>query len=103
MSANEIVERVAEAIAQANREPFYLSPELYREMARAAIRALREPTEAMTRAGVDFALGGSLSGEYRWPDYIGDMHRRQIDVALAPDTPPRPNSDGVGDTEGTGR
>lgn len=98
----EMVERVAKAMCSAQGlrwedqgDPLRSGAgdddtEYYYTAARSAIAAMREPTESMTKAGVDFALGVTLSGDYRWSDYIRDMHRRQIDAALTP--PKHPGS-----------
>ena len=45
-----MVERVGRAIAEANGHDYELYPKLSEALARAALRALREPTEAMVRA-----------------------------------------------------
>jgi len=52
------------------------------DAARAAIKAMREPTDAMVKAGVDYALHVTIGGDYKWPDYIRDKHRIMIDAAL---------------------
>lgn len=86
MSYPVMVERVARAIRKRSygteRGWAYEIHE-----AEAALEAMREPTDAMIKAGVQFALGVSLSSGYHWPDYIADMHRLQIDAALTPVTP----------------
>jgi hypothetical protein len=41
--------------------------ERYLRYARAAIRALTEPTDGMVRAGVDYRLRTSLHGDNDWP------------------------------------
>lgn len=35
-----------------------------------------DPTDAMVRAGVMFALNSRLGGDYMWPDYIRDLYRK---------------------------
>ena len=54
----------------------------YQAMARAAIEAMREPSKAMIDSGVAFALNVTISGEYRWSEYVADKHRAMIDAAL---------------------
>jgi hypothetical protein len=54
-----------------------------RAIARAAIEAMREPSVPMVDSGVAFALCVSLSGDYRWSDYVTDKHRAMIDAALS--------------------
>lgn len=34
----------------------------------------REPTEAMVKAGVEYALGAKLGGDVKWPDYIRSLY-----------------------------
>lgn len=75
---NEMVERVAKAIRDANSDTPVGSTftELSEAMARAAIEAMREPTPGITRAWLDFY---GVSGEpetlikrarYIWQDMI---------------------------------
>lgn len=52
------------------------------EKARAAIEAMREPTDAMIDSGVAFALNVSISRGYAWSEYVADKHQRMIDAAL---------------------
>lgn len=62
MTAATMVERVAEAIHDAaNREAGqdeYCSYAMAKEAARAAIEAMREPTDTMMEAGDDIDCGG---------------------------------------------
>ena len=64
----EIVDRVARAIAEANGRSFVANnapyAEQYRRFARAAIAALREPTDSMIDAGMKEAEC-DLASEYR--------------------------------------
>lgn len=52
---NEMIERVAKAISQASMTspdgPYHICEDGYLHLARAAIEAMREPTEAMTLEG----------------------------------------------------
>lgn len=91
---SEMVERVARAIyASAGRlppePPWEDADQEVRDWisdhARAAIEAMREPSEAMIDSGVAFALNVSLGGDYRWTDYVRDKHRAMIDAALKPE------------------
>lgn len=61
--AESMIERVARAICEADMEAFDGMEELYLAQARAAIEAMREPTEAMTFAGMRAAekVGGAIS------------------------------------------
>ena len=49
---DSMIERVARALLVADRSA--ITPDYYQRMARAAIEAMREPTEAMLDAGVNF-------------------------------------------------
>lgn len=42
-----------------------------------------EPTTAMIDAGVAFALNVSLSGEYRWSQYVSDLYKTMRRAARA--------------------
>lgn len=69
---SEMIERVAVAIRKVNAETIGLTyTELTREMARAAIAAMREPTDAMA-----FAVDGD------WGPQLEDNWRKMIDEAL---------------------
>ena len=52
MMTDSMIERVARALLVADRSA--ITPDYYQRMARAAIEAMREPTEAMLDAGVNF-------------------------------------------------
>ena len=78
----KMVERVAIAIEKTAFAPHELplDPELhgkYRMMARAAIAAMREPTEAMVTAGAPFAMMAE-------GDEAGLCYQAMIDKALKP-------------------
>ncbi|KAA3518871.1 hypothetical protein DXT89_26745 [Agrobacterium vitis] len=86
-----MIERVARALYDASpyrdnegsydeQSPMYKSFCL--ALASAAIEAMREPTEAMVKKGVEFSLSSTLSGNYRWQNYVADKHRAMIDAAL---------------------
>lgn len=78
--SNEMMERVARAIRLLPGCPEHNA---WAEVAaRAAIGAMREPTEAMKRAGTTHSLSSTLSGGNTWPDYVADIYRVQIDVVL---------------------
>lgn len=77
----DMIERVAWAICGTDPWGTHVDD------ARAAVEAMREPTEAMTKAGVAFAMRISLSEGYRWPDYIADLYRTMTDAALRPTDP----------------
>ena len=76
----DMVERVAKAITEAfEREGRVFDDGQAETLARAAIEAMREPTEAMTKAG-------DLPG---WDDSVsvglsGEVWNAMIDAALAP-------------------
>ena len=53
----EMVERVARALADSQGMGEFPGLEMYRVMARAAIEAMREPTEAMLEVGFGGATG----------------------------------------------
>ena len=90
---SEMVERVARAIWDARESSFparlrvrfedRLTSEVF-DMARAAIEAMREPTEAMMVAGgkVDVGHAWCAAGERIVDDSAGDVYRGMIDAAL---------------------
>ncbi len=96
----EMVERVARAICEADSEPwdelgetgadnapFPYSKEMYRKLARAAIAAMREPTEGMNAAGAlpwrwtTHEAPPGLELPFGWTN--ADTWRVMIDAALA--------------------
>lgn len=85
MSENEMVERVVRALARVRDEIRDKQPadfpghEIDRMLARAAIEAMREPTEAMCKkAGNGYARG---RGDW-YVDGPADVWRAMIDAAL---------------------
>jgi hypothetical protein len=85
----DIVERVARAISSAASSESLpeLGYKFYMNEARAAIGAMREPSEAMLDCGVAFALQVSVSGMGGWSKYVAEKHRAMIDAALTPPLP----------------
>lgn len=77
--AGEMIERVALAITGSEQRGGKLTLDDARKYARAAIQAMREPSETMVKTGVKFALD---AGSRPWSDYVADMYRHQIDAAL---------------------
>jgi hypothetical protein len=80
---SEMVERVAKAIAKCapaidQRAPY--AKIMMLEAAKAAIKAMREPTEAMIEAGQEGELGRAESVEM--------IYTAMIDAALAPPEQP---------------
>lgn len=75
-----MIERVARAMADVNEKTVGLTfRELNREMARAAIEALREPTDAMVNEAIEAA------GMESWDhieERMGQAYRAAIDAAL---------------------
>ena len=51
-------------------------------LAQATLKAIREPTEEMVKAGVAFAQAVSLSGDYTWSEYISDLFQVMMDEAV---------------------
>lgn len=95
----EMVERVARAIAKGNGaiwggprgedDPdFDLMRIFYLSMARAAIEAMREPTKAMSEAGVEAEIPGAQYGDGTFRESSVDekdvpvIWRSMIDAAL---------------------
>jgi len=70
--SNEMIERVAKAVADASHMPF--EPMICERIAKAAIEAMKEPTEAMLDAG---AYDLDMTLEQQW--------RRMIEAALKDD------------------
>lgn len=85
---SEMVERVARALyhAHSRNKPYdILQPEFqrqYEKQARAAIEAMREPTEAMKNAMCE-AGPDTNSGEFSWDD-AATVWTSGIDAALSP-------------------
>lgn len=89
----DMVERVARAIYESRngagaipwsrRDGAHKAP--YLSDAHAAIEAMREPTDAMKRIGVDDILNGpGISAYPGWPELVASRHRLMIDAALSP-------------------
>ena len=80
---NEMVERVAHALmaVTAQHECGDLKLKHHYEMARAAIAAMREPTEAMASRGVD-AYPWDRARDQTTDFYVAGMFRAMIDDAL---------------------
>lgn len=92
---SEMIERVARAL-HAHEDSWndidweYLpagTRTLFSAQARAAIEAMREPSEAMLDCGVAFALQASVAGFGGWTKYITAKHQAMIDAALSAPTP----------------
>lgn len=81
------VEEVAAAIRLVNKTTDGLSfTMLSFEMARAAIEAMREPTQAMTKVAADDILEGpGISAFLNWQDLSASRYRLMIDAALSED------------------
>lgn len=54
----------------------------FMDRASAAIEAMREPDDEMVKAGVEFALSATVSGDGGWPLYVAEKHRAMIDKAI---------------------
>jgi hypothetical protein len=68
MSEMSKVEEVARAICAENCEDYDMLPSIHKSVARAAIEALRKPTEAMIEAGNEQERydEGSAGAELHW-------------------------------------
>ncbi len=82
-----MVERVAAAIIRRNDFDFYMSADEAKAFARAAIEAMREPTEEILEAGYNAPTGA-------WSEHVDNRHelirarmqpawRAMIDAALS--------------------
>jgi len=84
-----MIEKVAKAIAVeqdlSNDYAEVIMDDL-KGMARAAIEAMREPTEGMTKAAIGYGI--PLSGMYEGSeeDFVEDVYEAMIDKALEEDT-----------------
>lgn len=100
MAETEMVERVACQIALTIYGGYHVSRDerekwpqwkICVECARAAIKAMRVPTDAMKNAAafhdISFSYGGEDSFEYVSEDDAGSIFTTMIDAALSP--PPR--------------
>lgn len=80
---SEMVERVARAIAEARFGIGCPVDDDDRIAARAAIEAMREPTEAMARVAVDDILSWPGIGAFlNWNDLAASRYRLMIDAAI---------------------
>lgn len=83
---NEMIDRVARAMYDASRakavgpEYLWFPNEYDRRMARAAIEAMREPTEEMTEIGDDVAEDGTAA---RLPTFHTGFHVWQAMIGAA--------------------
>lgn len=86
---SEMVERVARIIGDhydGHADPVETPNNWTSAMqaARAAVEAMREPTEAQLDRFVSRALCVSVSGQGGWSKYARDQWQTMIDAALAP-------------------
>lgn len=84
--SNEMIDRVAKAIYEVDGgKGWHLHSKFYLDSARAAIEAMREPTEAMKFSGGMWceALMFEEDGEGIIFDDIGKVYEVMIDAALA--------------------
>jgi len=88
---SEMIERVARAIAKADARPYEDAPNLFRGKARAAIEAMREPTNAQLEAAEDIVVGyddfatgdGNIYlGIPSYPQKARDVWAALVDAAL---------------------
>jgi hypothetical protein len=88
---SEMVERVVEAIASSGATDPMWDDETVRMVARAAIAAMREPTEEMKRAGFENSphdVGGcsdQISKEDWREEICPEIYQAMIDAALKED------------------
>lgn len=87
---SDMIERVARAIAEeaAMWGDEATRPEVRHALARAAIAAMREPTEAMVEAGASDVIQSPCNTSY---EIATDAYRVMIDAALAEGAPKPPN------------
>lgn len=87
---SEMIDRVAHAIYKGRNghgcKPWRLLTKAHKAPyigdAREALVEIRDPTEAMVKAGVEYALRVTIGGDYKWTDYIKDKHKIMIDAAI---------------------
>lgn len=78
---NEMIERVAKAISERLDEEMAVRSHLAEALARIAIEAMREPTDAMCEAALD--TGAVDNGVFHiHPDAIKTLMHAMIDAAL---------------------
>lgn len=78
--AEGMIEKVATALAEANQEDFEETRHLHLALARAAIKAMREPTEEMVNAGRNECVVNR--------EQAIRIHSAMIDAALAEENQP---------------
>ena len=78
---NEMVERVARAMQSSKAWPVVFQAGSAQELARAAIAAMREPTEVMVTAGAKAIMASGRASN------ACHAHRAAIDAALSGDRP----------------
>jgi hypothetical protein len=86
-----MIERVARALHSRVDDRLWTDPRVamlerdeWRDLARAAIEAMREPTEAMVDRFVSRALCVSVHGDGGWSAYAREQWQAMIDAALVP-------------------
>jgi hypothetical protein len=88
MADNEMVRRVAAAIEAADTKEIEDRDDWYQLLARAAIEAMREPTEAMKEAGehgpTTLSYGDEDSFYYISKDDAESCWQSMLDAALSP-------------------
>lgn len=77
-----MIDKVADAIAEAYSRSNIKSRELIEEMARAAIRAMREPTKEMITENYD----ATPYFDFHRADDAAGIWRKMIDIAFQPST-----------------
>lgn len=92
MIVNEMVERVAMALwldsadcgvsGWSQKFPFQRNAEAYRRIARAAIQAMREPTEKMSDAAYEVKVPGADLDDFCVYDCAPAIWRAMVDDAL---------------------
>jgi len=80
--AGEMIERVAKAIAEAPLKQSDTIDQDYATMARAALEAMREPTEEMMKAGLQHYMMQERDGFNKVPFNGRTMFQFMIDEAL---------------------
>ncbi len=79
MTHDELVERVARAMAEDVNDHFDQVRLFYMRRARAALaavyEAMKEPTSTVIRDGVSHRLSTSIGGDNRWPEDTAALYR----------------------------
>lgn len=84
----EMIERVAKAmenraeVAGVSIHAAALSDEDWLELARGAMEAIREPTEAMAKAGGNIHSGNDYFSQSDFPKEAAEIYRSMIDAEL---------------------